>query len=124
MSSRLHPARVPLGNLGTLEAPGARPTFKDGILVEAFNPKTALFILAFIPQFVKPEAGDVALQLMLLGLISVFLNTATDVAVTFAAAGLWRRFAESPGPLRWMLKFSAGVLCTLAISPVAARLAG
>src|SRR5215831_2011972 len=59
--------------------------FRDGIVVEALNPKTAAFFLAFIPQFVDPSANVVA-QFIILGLISVALNTSVDLVVTYWAA--------------------------------------
>ena len=76
-------ARAPLPS----DAPsvGNRRAFRDGILVEALNPKTAAFFLAFLPQFVDPS-GTVWLQFAALGLISVTLNTAVDVAVVLAAS--------------------------------------
>src|SRR5947209_16129057 len=46
---------------------GAHRAFRDGVLVEALNPKTAAFFLAFVPQFVDPTKGSVALQFMVLG---------------------------------------------------------
>jgi threonine/homoserine/homoserine lactone efflux protein len=55
---------------------GTARAFREGIVVEALNPKTAAFFLAFLPQFVDPAAGPVWLQFLLLGLISVTLNTA------------------------------------------------
>ena len=64
---------------------GNRRAFRDGILVEALNPKTAAFFLAFLPQFVDPS-GTVWLQFAALGLTSVTLNTAVDVAVVLAAS--------------------------------------
>src|SRR6266852_8668391 len=54
---------------------GFKRAFQDGIVVEALNPKTAAFFLAFIPQFLEPAAGHPALQFMTLGLISVTLTT-------------------------------------------------
>jgi threonine/homoserine/homoserine lactone efflux protein len=74
---------------------GFRRAFREGIVVEALNPKTAAFFLAFIPQFLEPAAGHPALQFMTLGLISVTLNTFADVIVIVVAsaarAGLVRR---------------------------------
>ena len=50
---------------------GTRRAFREGVLVEALNPKTAAFFLAFVPQFVDPAAGRVAPQFVLLGFVSV-----------------------------------------------------
>jgi threonine/homoserine/homoserine lactone efflux protein len=63
---------------------GARRALLEGIVVEALNVKTALFFLAFLPQFVSPGA-PLAPQLMLLGSISVALNTLVDAIAVFAA---------------------------------------
>ena len=71
-------------------AQGARSALRDGILVEALNVKTALFFLAFLPQFVKPAEALVP-QLLLLGSICVLLNTLVDVVAVFAA----ERFLKS-----------------------------
>src|SRR6476620_7580815 len=68
------------------ESTGAARAFRQGIVVEALNPKTAAFFLAFIPQFIEPAAGHVARQFVVLGLISVTLNTAADIVVVFLAA--------------------------------------
>ena len=64
---------------------GNRRAFRDGVVVEALNPKTAAFFLAFLPQFVDPS-GTVWLQFAALGLISVTLNTAVDIGVVFTAS--------------------------------------
>ena len=55
--------------------------------MEALNVKTALFFLAFLPQFVTPTE-PLAAQLVMLGSICVVLNTGVDVAVVFAATRL------------------------------------
>jgi threonine/homoserine/homoserine lactone efflux protein len=69
--------------------------FMQGIITEMLNPKTALFFLSFIPQFVDPAQGNVTLQFILLGSISVFLNTSADLIVTLFAGPLGERLRSS-----------------------------
>ena len=72
--------------VATTAGVGARRAFRDGVVVEALNPKTAAFFLAFLPQFVDPAGAPVWLQFLVLGLVSVALNTAVDVVVVVTAA--------------------------------------
>ena len=73
--------------LNTIESQGARRAFLEGILVEALNVKTALFFLAFLPQFLS-ASEPLMPQLILMGTICVALNTVVDVLAVFAAARL------------------------------------
>ena len=50
---------------------GLRVAFRQAILAEILNPKSTLFFLAFLPQFVKPENGSVSTQLMVLGILFI-----------------------------------------------------
>jgi threonine/homoserine/homoserine lactone efflux protein len=84
-------ARVALPS--DVQVTGSRRAFREGVLVEALNPKTAALFLAFIPQFVDP-AQSVAAQFVILGLISVALNTAADVVVAYGAARARSGFAN------------------------------
>jgi len=70
--------------IGPVTSRGARRALVEGIVVEALNVKTALFFLAFLPQFADPGAALVP-QLVLLGSICVALNTLVDVIAVFAA---------------------------------------
>jgi threonine/homoserine/homoserine lactone efflux protein len=72
-----------------------RNPFWQGIATEALNPKTAIFFLAFIPQFVSRGSGGVFWQFLLLGTISVALNTSCDLIVTFMAAPIGARLRSS-----------------------------
>jgi threonine/homoserine/homoserine lactone efflux protein len=92
---------------------GWRRGLREGFVVEALNPKTAAFFLAFIPQFVDPARGDVALQFALLGTISVVLNTAADIVVAFAASAVRDGAAARPGLLRRLRQTSGAMMCAL-----------
>jgi threonine/homoserine/homoserine lactone efflux protein len=75
---------------------GASRAFREGIVVEALNPKMAAFFLAFIPQFIDPAAAHPALQFMALGLITVALNTVADVVVVAVASAARTNLAGRP----------------------------
>jgi len=76
-------------------APVRRNPLRQGIATEVLNPKTAIFFLAFIPQFVTHARGGVFWQFLLLGTISVSLNTACDLIVTLLAAPIGARLRSS-----------------------------
>ena len=84
---RLLMQKTPEGDVKPVSAQGARRAFAEGILVEALNVKTALFFLAFLPQFTTP-AEPLLLQLVLLGSICVALNTLVDVMAVLGAQRL------------------------------------
>lgn len=81
--------------LESASAPGSLRVLRQGVLTEAMNPKTALFFLAFLPQFVNARLGHVVVQFLVLGFVSVSLNTMADLVVVFAAAPLGRRLRSS-----------------------------
>jgi threonine/homoserine/homoserine lactone efflux protein len=72
-----------------------RDPFWQGVTTEVLNPKTALFFLSFIPQFVNRESGHVFVQFLLLGSLSVGLNTSADLVVTALAGPLGNRIRSS-----------------------------
>lgn len=96
----------------TVAAQGARRALFEGVMVEALNVKTALFFLAFVPQFVSP-AEPLVPQLVLLGSICVLLNTAVDVVAVFAAERMLRSGAARAAQARLLARISGITLLGL-----------
>jgi threonine/homoserine/homoserine lactone efflux protein len=90
----------------------ARRAFYQGIATEVLNPKTALFFLAFIPQFINPH-GLVVVQFLLLGAISVLLNTSADLLVVTLAGPIGQRLQTRPRFRRGQQMFSGCMLLGL-----------
>lgn len=67
-----------------------RQVFWQGALIDALNPKTALFFLAFLPQFVRPGNGAVAAQTLVLGLTFLVLAVLNDGAYALLSSRLGR----------------------------------
>lgn len=74
----------------------ARREFRRGIVVNTFNPKVAIFFLAFVPQFIDPNRSSVAVQVLLLGTWFVVLGIVTDAVygITAGELGAWLRGRE------------------------------
>jgi threonine/homoserine/homoserine lactone efflux protein len=104
-----------------IDSAKAPRAFRDGVVVEALNPKTAAFFLAFIPQFLEPAAGHPALQFMALGLISVMLNTLADVIVVTMASAAHGSLARRPHLLQRLRQGSGLFIAGLGLSLALAR---
>jgi len=94
--------------------------FRDGFIVNLLNPKTALFFLAFLPQFVEPERGHLVTQVVFLGLLFALLGFVTDGCYAFLAgtAGQWlrrsRRYLEIERYLSGTLFIGLGLTAVFA----------
>jgi threonine/homoserine/homoserine lactone efflux protein len=97
-----------------LSALGAKRAFRDGMVVEALNVKTAMFFLAFLPQFVN-GAELILPQVMLLGSICVLLNTLADVLAVFAADRLLDTGLAHAARARLMLSVSGITMIGLGV---------
>ena len=93
---------------------GARRALLEGIVVEALNVKTALFFLAFLPQFLV-SGPSVSVQLVAMGTVCVVLNTLVDVAAVFGAARLLRSEASGRRRARLLNKASGVTLVGLGV---------
>jgi threonine/homoserine/homoserine lactone efflux protein len=99
-----------------------RRVFAQGIVVNVLNPKTALFFLAFLPQFVNPNAGTPALRIAFLGLLFGALGLVTDSIWAIAAGTAGRVLRGSRKFLR-VQRYVAGTVY-LGLGAVAALAGG
>lgn len=99
---------------GTLPISMAR-AFRQALVAEVLNPKTALFFLAFLPQFVQPANGPVPVQLTVLGLVFVTLGFCSTIVFAVSAGALGRFLRHNPEVLRWQGKIVGGIYCALGL---------
>jgi len=90
--------RLPHASSPDSHGPSLRRTFVDGVVVNVLNPKTALFFLAFLPQFAEVSRGSVGAQILLLGALFVMLGIVTDglYALCAGTVARWLR-GSRPG---------------------------
>lgn len=105
----------------TVQKQSLKQIYKQGVIVNVLNPKTALFFFAFLPQFVDPTHGSVSLQILLLGLIFMGLGAITDSTYALVSSLLAGRLRESRRFKQVQRYFSGTVFVGLGIT---AALAG
>jgi threonine/homoserine/homoserine lactone efflux protein len=95
--------------------PPASPSrlLAQGFLVNLLNPKTALFFLAFLPQFVDPARGEVHLQMLVLGSIFIGLAVVSDSAYALLAGAIVGRLGRTRGARRRARLFTGSVYLAL-----------
>ncbi len=101
------------GEMPEIPRKSARRAFVESIAVEVLNPKTALFFLAFLPQFVDPAAAlPVAAQLLILGTLVNLTFTSADLVCVALAGAVTRRLGRGGG-LRLARRAGGGLLIGL-----------
>jgi threonine/homoserine/homoserine lactone efflux protein len=90
--------------------------YRDGFVVNLLNPKTALFFLAFLPQFVDPSRGEVVFQIAFLGLLFALMGLASDGLYALAAGTAGRWVKRNSHFLRWERYVTGGVFIGLGVT--------
>ncbi|MBB6426930.1 LysE family translocator [Sphingopyxis sp. JAI128] len=107
------------GSAGQLGRPGGSMStgtaFRQGMLVDLFNPKSALFFLAFLPQFADVSAGNLAAQLLLLGLTTILIGLVVEVAAAHGAAQFTDTLRARPRAAMWLDRMLGTILIALGV---------
>lgn len=88
-------SRAPAEEVTEVEVHSRRRMFWEGFVVNVLNPKTAIFFLAFLPQFTDPAAGPIAPQILVLGLLWMALGMTTDGTYALLSSALAGRVRRS-----------------------------
>ncbi|TWB03569.1 threonine/homoserine/homoserine lactone efflux protein [Bradyrhizobium stylosanthis] len=89
--------------------------FRQAVIAEVFNPKTALFFLAFLPQFVRPERGSVVAQLAVLGLVFVIMSAIYTALIALAAGQVAGWLARHRSVGRWQGRIIGAIYVGLGV---------
>lgn len=102
------------GDLPAMQAKSSRQAFLESVIVEVFNPKTALFFMAFLPQFIDAAAAfPVWLQFVILGTIVNMMFSSADVVCVLLAGAMMSRLRRSGRMQQLMQRAGGSVLVGL-----------
>ena len=93
----------------------AGAAMRQAMLAEVLNPKTAMFFLAFMPQFVDPAGGSPALQLTILGVLFVAIGLCATIGAALMAGWIGSVLRRSSRVARWQRRIVGSVYCGLGI---------
>ena len=89
--------------------------FRQGVLVDILNPKVAVFFMAFLPQFVRPELGHTSAQLLMLGVIVILMAILVEFTIILTAAQTTTFFRKNRKFSIWLDRILGTVLIGLAV---------
>jgi threonine/homoserine/homoserine lactone efflux protein len=98
-----------------LKAESLASIFRQGAITNVLNPKVAIFFLAFLPQFVDARRGNVALQIVLLGLIFNVGGTLVNLAVAYAGGTLGELLRRNQAAARLQRRFTGMIFIGLGL---------
>ena len=94
----------------------SRKIFTQGLLTNVLNPKVALFFMAFLPQFVSPEAAaSTSLQLLILGVVFAVCTVSFLALLGYFSGQIGHRLNRNPGITKWLNYVSGTILVLLGV---------
>ncbi|RKZ71217.1 MAG: LysE family translocator [Gammaproteobacteria bacterium] len=106
----------------TFERPSAKvakvttfQAYRQGVLVDVLNPKVAIFFMAFLPQFVRPDHGNQSLQLVVLGTLVIVVAIIVETVFVLAASRTTTFFRQHPKASVWLDRLLGSILVALGV---------
>ena len=103
-----------MGATGSVRGAPPLRIFREALLINVFNPKVALFFLAFVPQFIAIDAPDKALAFVALGTLFNVDSLFVNLPVAWLASRAGRRLRSGTRGLQWMQRIAGGLFIVLA----------
>ncbi len=104
-----------LSPVSSVAAPSTSALFRRGFIMNVLNPKVALFFLAFLPQFTVREAGNIPLQMLLLGFIFMVQGMVIFTLIGFFSGNVGRWIGRRPRAGRYFTWLAGGIFATLGL---------
>jgi threonine/homoserine/homoserine lactone efflux protein len=99
-----------------IDTSAGKQSFLQSVTVEMLNPKTAMFYLAFLPQFISPDAAiPVTAQFIILGTIVNLMFSAADLVAVILAGMVMARMRRSGSIQRWLQRIGGSILVALGV---------
>ena len=95
--------------------------FSQGMITNVLNPKVALFFLAFLPQFIAPDAPNKVLAFLFLGVVFNFNATLWNLFLAWSSGGIGRRFRAGTSAARWLDRAVGGLFIGLGVKLALSR---
>lgn len=108
-------SREPSAPAPSVRVASPRRIFREALLINLFNPKVALFFLAFVPQFIAVDAPAKALAFVMLGALFNFNSLFVNLPVAYLASRAGGRIRRGAGTLKWMRRTTGGLFILLAM---------
>ena len=94
---------------------GSWEAFRQGVLIDILNPKVAVFFMAFLPQFVRPELGHTSAQIIFLGLLVNLMGVLVEVLFVLAAGRLTSFLRHNSRISAWLDRLMGSILVGLGL---------
>lgn len=89
--------------------------FRQGVLIDILNPKVAIFFMAFLPQFIRPEMGSTSSQMLLLGFLVILVAIIVEFSIVLTAAQTTNFFRKNRHFSIWLDQVLGSILIGLGI---------